>query len=111
MSAQIKFHLDENVSTAVEKGLRRRNINVTTTVEESLVGVSDEDQLAFARSQDRIIFTHDDDFLRLHQAGIAHAGIVYCHQGSRSIGEIIETLALLWECVEPKDIVGQVEFI
>ncbi|MEX0270137.1 hypothetical protein AB3R30_13415 [Leptolyngbyaceae cyanobacterium UHCC 1019] len=51
------------------------------------------------------------DFLRLHQAGANHVGIIYCIQGSRSIGEIIRGLVLIWELVEPTDMVGCVEFI
>ena len=111
MSGQIKFHLDENVSNAVAEGLRRRGINVTTTPEQNLIGVSDLEQLAFAKQHHRVIFTHDDDFLRLHRDTVVHSGIVYCHQGSRTIGEIVKTLALLWEWVEPEDMVGQIEFI
>lgn len=111
MPGQIKFHLDENVSNAVAEGLRRQGIDVTTTPEMELMGVTDEVQIAFALAQQRIIFTQDDDFLRLHQTKIAHAGVIYCHQGSRSIGEMIRALALIWEWVEPEDMVGQVEFI
>lgn len=71
----------------------------------------DEVQLAFARSQGRIMFTQDADFLRLHQVGADHIGVVYCIQGSRSIGEIIRGLVLTWELLEPADMVGWVEFI
>ena len=111
MSERIKFHLDENVSNAIAQGLRRRGIDVTTTPETGLNGASDEEQVKFALGEERVIFTQDDDFLRLHQAGIAHAGITYCHQRSRSLGEIIKTLTLIWEFVEPAEIKGQVEFI
>jgi hypothetical protein len=111
MLGQIRFHLDENVSNAIAEGLRRRGIDVTTTPEEELMGASDEEQLAFALAQGRVIFTQDDDFLRLHQAGVAHAGITYCRQKSRSIGQIINTLTLIWEWVEPEDLLEQVEFI
>lgn len=31
LSDKIKFHLDENVENAIAEGLRRRNIDVTTT--------------------------------------------------------------------------------
>jgi len=111
MSGQIKFHLDENVSNAVAEGLRRRGIDVTTTPEQNLISASDEEQIAFAQDQQRVIFTQDDDFLKLHQANVPHAGITYCHQGSHSIGEIIKTLTLLWEWVDPTDMIGQVEFL
>ncbi|MFM7577922.1 MAG: DUF5615 family PIN-like protein, partial [Microcystaceae cyanobacterium] len=61
MSGQIKFHLDENVSNAVAEGLRRRGIDVTTTPEQNLIGVSDREQLTFAFEQGRVIFTQDND--------------------------------------------------
>ena len=41
MAEKIKFHLDENVSNVIAEGLRRRGIDVTTTPQESLIGVSD----------------------------------------------------------------------
>jgi predicted nuclease of predicted toxin-antitoxin system len=65
MSGTIRFHLDENVSSAIADGLRRRGIEVSTTPEEGLIASSDEAQLAFALSQGRVIFTQDDDFLWL----------------------------------------------
>ena len=111
MSQGIKFHLDENVSNVIALGLRRRGIDVTTTSEVGLMGATDSEQLTFALAQERVIFTQDDDFLKLHQEGITHAGIVYCRQRSRSLGEIITTLSLLWECVEPEEMLKQVEFI
>lgn len=111
MSGQIKFHLDENVSNAVAEGLRRRGISVTTTPEQNLLGASDPEQLAFAYKAQRVLFTQDEDFLKLHQTNVPHSGIAYCHQGSRKIGEIVKTLALIWEWVEPEDMVGQIEFI
>lgn len=69
MTQKIRFHLDENVSNAIAKGLRRRGIDVTTTSETRLIGVSDGEQLYFVMSESRVIFTHDDDFMILHQAG------------------------------------------
>jgi uncharacterized protein with PIN domain len=111
MSGQIRFHLDENISNAVAKGLSQRGIDVTTTAKENLIGVSDQEQIMFALSQGRVLVTQDDDFLRLHQSGILHSGIAYCKKGSRSTGEIIQTLTLIWECVAPAEISEQVEFI
>ena len=107
----IRFHLDENVSSVIADGLRRRGIDVSTTPEEGLIASADEAQLAFALSQGRVIFTQDDDFLRLHQANVAHAGIVYCRQNTQSIGEILRGLILIWELLEPEEMFGNVEFL
>ncbi len=111
MPQPIKFHLDENVSGAIATGLRRQGIDVATTPEQNLIGATDEEQIAFAQAQKRVIFTQDDDFLRLHRANVSHSGITYCHQGSRSIGEIIATLILIWEWIAPEDMVNRVEFL
>ncbi|MDM8523822.1 DUF5615 family PIN-like protein [Desulfococcaceae bacterium HSG8] len=77
MKNRIKFYLDEHVSKAVAKGLRRRGIDVITVVEAGLLGETDEEHLERAKSERRTIFTQDDDFLRLHAASNEHAGIVY----------------------------------
>ena len=111
MAEKIKFHLDENARNAIAQGLRRRGIDVTTTSEESLISVSDEAQLEFALSQNRVIFTQDTDFLRINQTNTKHCGIVFCSQGSKSIGEIIRGLILVWELLEPEDMYGKVEFL
>ena len=111
MAQKIKFHLDENVRNAVAQGLRRRGIDVTTTPEQSLIGVSDEAQLIFAVSEGRVIFTQDTDFLRMNQANSNHCGIIYSHQGNKSVGKIIKGLILIWELLEPSDMSGKVEFI
>ena len=108
---KIRFHLDENVSNTVADGLRRRGIDVSTTPEQGLISASDEEQLAFAYSQQRVIFTQDRDFLVLHSAGNEHAGIAYCIKGSRSIGEIIRGLILIWEVLNADEIKGKLEFL
>jgi hypothetical protein len=111
MIKRIKYHLDESVSNAIGLGLRRREIDVTTTPEVGLIGVSDREQIAFALSESRILITHDDDFVILHRSGINHAGIAYCDQKRRSIGEILNTLVLIWETLEPEDMKNQLEFL
>jgi predicted nuclease of predicted toxin-antitoxin system len=111
MVEKIKFHLDESVSNAIGFGLRRRGIDVTTTPEMGLIGASDREQIAFAASEHRILITHDDDFVILHRSGITHTGITYCDQKRRSIGEILNTLILIWEALEPEEMKNQLEFL
>ncbi len=111
MARTIRFHLDEHVSNAVAEGLRRRGIDVTTTADAGLLGADDFQHLAFALAQDRVIFTNDHHFLRLHDQGHHHLGIAYCHQQSRSVGEIIRVLELIWEVLEPHEMRDRVEFV
>ena len=97
MPLVLKFHLDEHVSPAIAAGLRRRGIDVTTTREVGLQGADDTDHIAFALPAGRVIVTHDEDYLMLHAQGVRHAGIAYCHQHARSLGQVLSALVLLWQ--------------
>ena len=107
----IRFHLDENVDHAIAHGLRLRGLDVTTATDADLIAGSDAEHIAFALTQNRVIFTQDQDFLRRHQASDEHAGIVYAQQGAHSIGEIVRFLHFLSDCLEPEDMRGQLEFV
>jgi hypothetical protein len=107
----LRFHLDEHVPNAVAHGLRRRQINVTTTADAGLLGASDEEHVAYALRENRVIFTNDRDFLRLAGTGIVHAGIVYCPPEKSTIGDVIRYLALMHECVAPDAVVNHVEYL
>src|SRR5262245_2890247 len=111
MPRTIRFHLDEHVDPAIADGLVRRGIDVTTTAGAGLLGADDIDHLRFAANDNRVVVTNDGDFLRLHDAGEPHSGITYCQQGSRSIGDIIRALELIWEVLEPDEMRGSIEFM
>jgi hypothetical protein len=107
----IRFHLDENVDHAIAHGLRRHGIDVTVSSETGLLRASDEEQLAFARAAQRVLVTHDEDFLILHRQGISHAGIAYCHPDTLRIGQIIRGLLLIWGVMTPEEMTNHVEFL
>ena len=111
MPKTIRFHLDENCAKAIAVGLRRHGIEVTTTPEVGLLGATDEEQAAYARLESQVIFTQDRDFLRIHAAGVTHAGIAYCEKDTRSLGEVIAALVLIWEVYEPDEMRERVEYI
>ncbi len=110
MAETFRFYTDEHSAMAVAKGLRRRGIGVMTTYEAGRLGTSDEEQPAFAAMEDRVFFTKDDDFLRLHATGITHAGIVYAQQGTR-VGDIIRGLTLVFEVYGAAEMRNHVEFL
>jgi predicted nuclease of predicted toxin-antitoxin system len=83
---------------------------VLTPADAGLLGAPDEDYLAYARLEQRVLVTHDGDFLRLH-ALQDHWGIAYCEQGTRSIGQIISGLVLIYEVLQPSEMVRRVEFL
>lgn len=111
MPLTIRFHLDEHIPRAIADGLRRLAIDVTTTADARLLGSDDAAQIAYGLADGRVIFTQDDDFLVLAAAGNQHAGLVYCRQQTRSIGQIIRALELIWLVCEPDEMTNRVEFI
>ncbi len=107
----IRYHLDEHVHPGIAIGLRARGVDVTTTADVSLAGADDEKQLAYATSEQRVLVTHDCDFLRHHAASIAHTGIAYCHQEKYSVGILLQMLLLLHASEGSEDMLGRVEFL
>ena len=110
MVARLRFYMDEQVPAAVTAGLRVRGVDVLTVQEAVMVGATDQDQLAFAARQGRVLFTHDGDFLRLHGAGIDHAGIAFASQ-QMPVGQIVRGLMLLYQVLAPADMRNHVEFL
>ncbi len=81
-----------------------------TTPDADMLGRLDEEQLALAAEHGRVLFTHDNDFLRLHSQEFLHTGIVYTHQ-SPSISKMIRGLTLVYEVLDPEEMIGHLEYI
>src|SRR6185312_397006 len=110
MAERIRFHLDEQMDPDSAIALRRNDIDVTTPVDQKLLGETDAAHLVRDRSQGRVLVTDDTDFLIIARSTDDHAGIVYCRRTKHSMGEIIRFLILLHGVYEPKDMIGRVEF-
>jgi len=107
---EIRFYTDEQVSKAVIRGLRDRGVDVLTTPEANNLHATDIDHLRFAWSEQRVLFTQDDDFLKLAASGAEHAGIIYAPQ-SIPIGQIVRGLILIYEVLDSDDMKGHVEYL
>jgi hypothetical protein len=94
----------------VAEGLRRRGVDCLTVQEAGRSGLSDPDQLAFARTEGRVLVTMDSDFLVLTSRGVSHAGIAYANP-NRSIGDLITASMLLFEILTPAEMTNHVEFL
>jgi hypothetical protein len=85
-------------------------VDVLTVPEAGMLGASDAAHLELATRQQRVIFTQDEDFLRLHAQGITHAGIVYASQHT-PVGDIIRGLMLIYHVLDPAAMQNHVEFL
>ena len=75
---------------------KRRGLNVLTAYEDGHSEIEDERLLERATELGRILYTHDDDFLRIadawQQAGRSFSGVIYAHQENVTAGKAIEDL-------------------
>jgi hypothetical protein len=78
----LRLYMDEDSqSNAVVGALQAAGIDVLTAAAADRLGLTDEEQLAFATSQSRAIYTANRrDFAQIHRqwlaAGRSHAGII-----------------------------------
>ena len=108
--AGIRFLTDEHIPRAVAKGLGERGIDVVTAAEAGMLGAHDPWVLDHSTAEGRVVVTHDADYLRLHNAGVPHAGIAYAPP-DRSIGDIIRGALLIAEVLDSGDMMNHVEFL
>ena len=111
MAERVRFYTDEHISKAVVAGLRRRGIDVVRAQEVGLRKADDSAHLEFARRGGRVLVTQDAGFIQRHEQGVEHPGLAFCQQGSRSIGEIIAGLILIYEVLTPEEMRGRVEYL
>ena len=107
----LRLHLDENVDPDIADGLRAQGVDVTTTQEVGLRTTGDNHQFEFAQREQRILLTHDRDFLRIAAKLWEHYGIIYCPVAVRSIGHIIIESAAIAGRFTPEEMRGRVEYI
>lgn len=76
-----KLYTNENMDQAVVEILLSLNHDVLTTSDAGKAnqGIPDEEVLAFAHSENRIVVTFNyQDFKRLHRLSSEHSGIIIC---------------------------------
>lgn len=109
--SQIRFYLDENVPTAVEVQLKRVEIDVVSA--RSLATLSDEDKshLQRATEMQRVLCTHDTDFIELAKQFSDHHGIVWASHHQATVGGWVKALRQLHSESTAEAMGGQVRYI
>ena len=103
----VALYMDENVSKAVTNELRRQKVDVIIIQEDGLMGAPDSDILDRDTQLQRVVFTHDVDFLReasrRWRGNIPFYGVVYAHRRRVPAGVCVRDLKLIAEILEPQD--------
>lgn len=108
---RIRYYLDENLPVAVADQLQRRGIDAVTVRDLGLLGRSDIDHLALARSSGRVLCTHDADYLELAREGETHGGIVFGQQQIHGVGSWVNFLELVYNVYSAEEMAGRIEYL
>jgi predicted nuclease of predicted toxin-antitoxin system len=110
----MRLYLDEDVHKRVASALRLRAFDTISAHEIGRCGCSDEEQLAFASWEKRVIFTFNTlDYLQLHLAwlkqGREHFGIIVSDQ--LPVGETARRLMALLNQVTAEEMRNQMRWL
>lgn len=112
-----KLYVDEDAAEqAVVSALRKHGIDVLTVLEAGLQSGSDEDQLRFASSAGRVLYSLNvDDIARLHAEFLArgdgHAGIILIPRQRYSVGEKIRRITRLLATTDADALNNTIHFV
>ncbi len=109
--SRLRFHLDENVDPDIAAALRKRGVDVTTTQGAGLRSAQDEPQWEYALRERRVLVTHDAGFIQRARQAPAHPGVAYCQMNSRSVGQVVEMLILMFEVYSSEEMAGRVQYL
>ena len=112
--AAIKILLDEDVWTGLAVALREAGYDAVSVNEIDRKGSSDAEQIAFAVSEHRAIFTHNiRDFSLLAQVyaenGVDHFGIIVAAQFEK--GTLIRRTLSLFDSLTPELLANTLRYV
>ena len=113
---QIKFQADNDLKRAIVSGVKRRQpaIDFQTAQDAQLDGMPDDDVLAFAASEGRVLVSHDRRTMPVHFANFItrqeSAGAFLIEQ-SLNLRDAIDELLLIWEASEAEEWRNRIEFL
>ena len=115
--SKILLYIDEDsIDEDFIRALRSRNADVLTVADVGMLNKSDEEQLDWARQNNRVIFSFNiRDFYRLHTViigqGLSHAGIIIAPQQRYGIGDLMRGVLKVINTKSSEEMEGQLEFL
>jgi predicted nuclease of predicted toxin-antitoxin system len=111
----VALYMDVQVERAITDSLRLRGVDVLTAQADGRAEEDDSVLLERAHELQRVLFTHDQDFLTIaadySTRGVSHFGIVYAHPLTVSIGQCVRDLEMLAQVYDPVDMANRVEYL
>lgn len=104
--------MDVHIPMAITRQLRIRGVDVVTATEEETNRLPDDQLLALAGAQGRVVFTNDIRFKALaeqkQRLGEPFAGLIYGHAEGASIGQYVRDLEIVANVCEPDELANTI---
>jgi len=111
----LRLYMDVHVPAAITAGLRLRSLDVLTAQQDGRDTVRDEGLLLRATELSRLLFSQDDDLLRVakvwQRQSQSLAGVLYAHQLSAGIGTLVRDLELVLKCCSVLEVANRVTYL
>ena len=114
----VRFLADEDIDAAIVRALRSREpaIDILDVKTTGLRGTTDPELLELAADQGRAVISHDRETMTQHfdgrvQAGDSAPGLFVLSQELSAIGEIIESLLLVWAASQAEEWRDQIIYL
>lgn len=112
-----RFHLDDDCADWILiRTMRSAALDVTAPWDADLYGAADEEHLAFAVTNQRVLITSNvRDFMRLHTVTVAdrgsHPGMIFVVQQRYSRGEQARRILRIAASLNPAEMENRYEFL
>jgi Domain of unknown function (DUF5615) len=109
------LYMDVHVPMAVTETLRRRGLDILTSQDDGTATRDDEGLLVRAAELGRVLFSQDQDFLRIaaewQRQVRPFPGVLFAPQQGVSLGGLADDLELLLTCCEPTELQDRVTYL
>lgn len=107
--------MDVHVPQPITDQLRRRGVDVLTSIEDGWAESGDGDLLKHAHELGRLVFTQDIRFKALaedwQRQGRPFAGLLFGHQLGGTIGQFVRDLELIAKASDPDEWLNTIEYL
>jgi hypothetical protein len=113
----VRFLANADLNYAIVQGLRLRepSIDFKTANDAGLEGLPDPQVLELAAREHRVLVSHDKSTMPVHFAARVRSGLrspgVLLALPSASVGEIIESLVIIWSASHDKEWSDQIHYL
>lgn len=106
------LYLDVHVPLVIGHQLRQRGVDVVHTLEAGTNRLKDDELLALAMQQGRVVFTQDIGFWAMAEdwqhRGSRFGGLIFQHQRGTSIGRTVADLEIVAKATEQAEWASQI---